>query len=147
NLEASLDALLEHADCVALGPGLGLDETARRIVDHVVFGWQGTKVVDADAITLFKGRTESLKRAKSDVILTPHSGEMARLLDTAPSDVEANRFTMVTRCVEMTEAVSLLKGYRTLIGAPGQRTVVNPTGTPALATGGSGDTLTGIIAG
>jgi NAD(P)H-hydrate epimerase len=147
NIESSLDDLLAKADAVAIGPGLGLDATAKRIVDHVVLGWSGTKVVDADAITHFKSRADVLPRATGELILTPHSGEIARLLGQTADEVEASRFDAVERCVVLTHSVVLLKGYRTLIGAPRQRVVVNPTGSPALATGGTGDVLCGIIAG
>jgi NAD(P)H-hydrate epimerase len=145
-IEASLDALTERADSVAIGPGLGLDDTARRIVDHVVLRVNKTKVVDADAISHFAGRAEQLRGAPGEVVLTPHSGEMARLVGGTAEEVEADRFGTLARAVALTGSVVLLKGYRTLIGAPEERTVINATGSGVLATGGSGDVLTGITA-
>jgi hydroxyethylthiazole kinase-like uncharacterized protein yjeF len=143
-LEASLDEQLARADVVAIGPGLGHDDFARRVVDHVVLGWDGTKVVDADAITHFKGRASELAKAAGRLVLTPHPGEMGRLLDCSSAEVESDRFAAVARAVELTEAVVVLKGPRTLIGTPGEAPVVNRAAAPVLATAGSGDVLTGI---
>jgi NAD(P)H-hydrate epimerase len=145
-VEASLGALLENTDVVAVGPGIGLDVMARRTVDRVVLEWPGTIVVDADAITHFKGRVNELGSAKGKLVLTPHPGEMARLLGISSSDVEADRFGALATIVERARATVLLKGSATLVGAPGQKIAVNPTGHPVLATGGSGDVLTGVIA-
>jgi len=147
DLESSLDRLLERADSVAIGPGLGLDDTARRIVEHVVLRVRKTKVVDADAITHFAGRAAELKGALGELVLTPHSGEMARLVGSTAEAVEADRFGTLARAVALTGATVLLKGHRTLIGAPEERVAINATGSGVLATGGSGDVLTGILAG
>jgi NAD(P)H-hydrate epimerase len=143
--EASLKKLLEPCHAAVVGPGLGLDAGARRLVDGVVLGWDGPKVVDADAISHFAGRAGELQRAKN-VILTPHAGELGRLLGISAEAVEDNRYEAVARAVELTAAVVLLKGRFTVIGAPGQLPLLSPTGGPVLATGGSGDVLSGIIA-
>jgi NAD(P)H-hydrate epimerase len=143
-LEASLDEQLARADVVVIGPGLGHDADARRVVDHVVLGWNGTKIVDADAITHFRGRSAELARATGKLVLTPHPGEMGRLLDCSPADVEHDRFAAIARAVELTASVVVLKGPRTLIGAPDQVPVVNRAAAPVLATAGSGDVLAGI---
>ena len=146
HIEASLDAALARTDVVAIGPGLGLDERARRVVDHVVRGWDGPKVVDADALSLLVGRVETLKSAKGTLILTPHPGELGRLLGTSANEVERDRFSALRRIVELSGAIVLLKGARTLIGAPGEVPTVILAGSPALATAGSGDVLTGVLA-
>jgi NAD(P)H-hydrate epimerase len=145
-IEASLATLLERTDVVAIGPGLGLDDLSARCVEQVVLDWPGTVVVDADAITHFRGRAGDLARAKGKLILTPHPGEMARLLESSTSAVEADRFGALGGAVERTGATVLLKGSSTLVGAPGQKIAVNPSGHPVLATGGSGDVLSGVIA-
>ncbi len=145
HLEDSLDQLLERADAVAIGPGLGLDETARRIVDHVALRVKKTKVLDADAISHFAGRAQALRGAPGEVVLTPHSGEMARLVGGTAEAVEADRFGTVRRAVELTGSVVLLKGHRTLVAAPEERVAINVTGSGVLATGGSGDVLTGVL--
>jgi NAD(P)H-hydrate epimerase len=145
-IEDSLDELLERADSVAIGPGLGLDPTARRIVEHVALRVPKTKVLDADAITHFAGRAESLRGAPGELVLTPHAGEMARIVGGTAADVEADRFGTVARAVALTGSVVLLKGHRTLVGAPDEHTAINVSGSGVLATGGSGDVLTGILA-
>lgn len=142
---ASVQELTQRCDAVVVGPGLGLEPAAREIVDAVVFGFEGRKVIDADAISHFKGRAAELSRAKG-VVLTPHAGELGRLLGVAYEAVEDDRFAAVARAVELTSAVVLLKGRYSIIGAPGEVPLVNPTGGPVLATGGSGDVLSGIIA-
>lgn len=146
NVETSLDEALGSADSVVVGPGLGLGPDARRAVEHVVFASGVTKVVDADALTLLAGRLGDLRSAAGRIVLTPHPGEMARLLGSTTAEVEADRFAAVARAVSLSGAVVLLKGARTLVGAPGVQTVANPSGTPALATAGSGDVLAGVVA-
>jgi len=141
----SLKKLLEKASAVVVGPGLGLDDEARRVVDAVLFGFEGPKVVDADAISHFKGRAADLTKAQN-VVLTPHAGELGRLLGIDYEEVENDRFGAVARAVELTSAVVLLKGRYSIIGAPGNLPLINPSGGPVLATGGSGDVLSGIIA-
>jgi len=143
--EASLLALLERTDVAVVGPGIGFDETARRVVDQTVLAWQGPVVVDADAITRFFGRAEELARSRGQLLLTPHPGELAGLLGTSTAAIEADRFGAVERAVELTRATVLLKGAPTLVGAPGQRIAACPAGHPVLATGGSGDVLAGCL--
>jgi hydroxyethylthiazole kinase-like uncharacterized protein yjeF len=143
--EASLKKLLEPCGAAVVGPGLGLGKDARRIVDSVVLGWDGHKVLDADAISHFAGRAQELAAAKN-VVLTPHEGELGRLLGIPYEEVAADRFAAVARAVELTKQVVLLKGRFSIIGAPEMLPLLNPTGGPVLATGGSGDVLSGIIA-
>jgi len=145
-IEDSLDELLERADAVAIGPGLGLDATARRIAEHVALRAPKTKVLDADAISHFAGRAEQLRGAAGELVLTPHSGEMARIVGGSAAEVEDDRFGALARAVALTGSVVLLKGHRTLVGAPEERIAINVSGSGVLATGGSGDVLTGILA-
>lgn len=145
-LEASLDEALVGRHAVAIGPGFGLDERARRAVDHVVLGWDGLKVVDADALTLFVGRAEALAGARGRLILTPHPGELGRLLGRSAKAIEHDRFGAVREAVSITKATVILKGARTIIATPDGRMFICMAGNPALATAGSGDVLTGIIA-
>ena len=98
-----------HAD-VLDRPGLGIDARARIAVDHVVLGWDGLKVVDADAITHFVGRVEALAEAKGQCILTPHPGELGRLLGKSGSEIERDRFGAVREAVARTQAIVVLKG-------------------------------------
>lgn len=141
----SLDALLSADDVVVIGPGLGLGDDARTVVEHVVSSHPAAVVVDADALTHFAGRAEYFANAKGARVLTPHPGEMGRLLGTSSADVERDRFAAVSSAAAKTCAVVLLKGPRTLISAADRTPVVNRSGTPALATPGSGDVLAGMV--
>lgn len=145
-LDESVEAALAGRHAVAIGPGLGLDDRARTVVDHVVLGWDGLKVVDADALTHFVGRPEALARASGSLVLTPHPGELGRLLGRSGSAIEQDRFGAVREAVQITRAIVVLKGARTIIATPDGRIYVCMAGNPALATAGSGDVLTGIIA-
>jgi hydroxyethylthiazole kinase-like uncharacterized protein yjeF len=143
-IEHSLDELLASMHVVVIGPGMGLDERARRVAEHVVLRHAGVKVVDADALTLLASRAAELPAAAGQLVLTPHPAELGRLLQCSAAQVEADRFAALARAVELTNAVVLLKGPRTLVGAPGHRPVVNAVDCPALATAGAGDVLSGM---
>lgn len=145
-IAASLDAALEGRHVVAIGPGFGLDDAARAAIDHVVLSWDGLKVVDADAITCYVGRARELAWAKGRIVLTPHPGELGRLLGRSGADVEQDRFGAIREAVQLTGATVVLKGARTIIALPDGRLFVAMAGNPALATAGSGDVLAGIIA-
>jgi ADP-dependent NAD(P)H-hydrate dehydratase / NAD(P)H-hydrate epimerase len=146
NIETSLDSALQGRGAAAVGPGLGTDERARRAVEHVALKWDGAKVLDADAITCFAGRAKELAAAPGGLILTPHAGEMGRLLGVSSADVENDRFGAVREAVDRTGAVVVLKGAHTLVGASGRAIAINSSGATTLATAGSGDVLCGIIA-
>lgn len=143
-IEASLDRALAGADVVVIGPGLGLDAGARAAIDHVVLRFEGPKIVDADAISAFEGRGDELARAAGSCLLTPHPGELGRLLGTTAAVVEGDRYGALDRAVSLTGQHVLLKGPHTLIGGPKSTPWVSSTGTPVLATGGSGDVLSGL---
>ena len=145
-IAGSLDAALAGRRAVAIGPGFGLDEAARIAVDHGVLGGDGLKVVDADAITHFVGRADAIAKARGRVILTPHPGELGRLLGRPGRAIERDRFGAVREAVSLTKATVVLKGARTIIATPDGRLYICMAGNPALATAGSGDVLTGIVA-
>lgn len=144
NVASSLERALEGVDVAIVGPGLGLDAPARAAVDHVVFGWDGPKVIDADAITHFKERAAELGKARGRCLLTPHPGELARLLGATTAQIEADRFGALERAAHLTSQVILLKGPHTLIGELGQAPWVSSAGAAVLATAGAGDVLTGV---
>jgi NAD(P)H-hydrate epimerase len=145
-LEGSLDDVLSRATVVVVGPGFGKDERAKAAVRHVLASWGGPSVVDADALAMFAGDPDVFASAKGATILTPHPGELGVLLGVSARDIEADRFLSLASCVSRARSVTLLKGAHTLVGAPGETPVVNASGTPALATAGSGDVLSGTIA-
>jgi NAD(P)H-hydrate epimerase len=141
----SVTRALEGKQVVAIGPGLGLGEEARSVVEHILATWQGPLVVDADALTMFAG-DPALFRAARSPILTPHPGEMGRLLGKSPAHVENDRFGAARELVAVTGGVAVLKGAHTVITGPDGQLAVSPVACPALATAGSGDVLSGIIA-
>jgi NAD(P)H-hydrate epimerase len=104
-------------------------------------------VLDADGLNAFSGRAADLADRHAELILTPHAGEFARLSGMDAADVDADRVSSVRKLAAETNATVLLKGSRTLVASPEGRVTVNPTGGPFLATAGSGDVLTGTIAG
>ncbi|HEY1694493.1 MAG TPA: NAD(P)H-hydrate dehydratase [Polyangiaceae bacterium] len=141
----SLDAILAQKQAVVVGPGLGLSDDARVAVEYVLASWRGPVVVDADALTMFAGRPSVFMAAKK-AILTPHPGELARLLGKTAAEVEADRFHAAREAVAATGAVVVLKGAHTIVASPDSRMAVTPVACPALATAGSGDVLGGIVA-
>ncbi|MET0412510.1 MAG: NAD(P)H-hydrate dehydratase, partial [Polyangiaceae bacterium] len=146
-IERSLDALLEPADAVVMGPGMGLDARARAVSAHVLKAFDGPVVLDADALTHVAGRPRELRQARGRCVLTPHPGELGRLLGLSAAEVEADRFAALERAVAETGQLVLLKGPNTLIGAAGFPVWISNSGHPALAVGGSGDVLAGVIGG
>jgi ADP-dependent NAD(P)H-hydrate dehydratase / NAD(P)H-hydrate epimerase len=134
-----LEALLERADAVVLGPGLGRDgaEFARELYARVAV----PLVLDADGLNAFAGHDFPDRPAPT--ILTPHAGELARLID---GDVKAHRLACARAAAEHARAIVVLKGDDTLIAAPGGGVAISPGGAPGLATAGTGDVLSGVIA-
>jgi ADP-dependent NAD(P)H-hydrate dehydratase / NAD(P)H-hydrate epimerase len=148
--EAAAEPFLEkatRADALAVGPGMGTDPEAQAFIRKVVIGSPAPLVIDADGIKAFAGQAELLADAPVPLVLTPHPGEMAHLLGLSVEAVQADRFAAVRQAARATKAVVLLKGAYSLIAEPGGIVWINPTGNRALGTGGSGDVLTGIIAG
>ena len=130
----------------ALGPGMGTDEGAAEVL-AAVLGADLPTVLDADAVTVLARRSglrDQLPGRTAPTLLTPHAGELARLLGGDRAQVEAGRLAYARRAAEDLGATVLLKGSTTVVAAPGGPVRVNPTGTPWLATAGSGDVLTGI---
>ncbi len=141
-LNADLEALARGKTVVALGPGLGRAPQIAAMVRGLAETFEGPIVLDADALAGHVNGNPSRVR-----ILTPHPGEMARLTGKTTAEIQADRIG-AARAYAKEHAVTLvLKGQRTLIAFPDGRVWINPTGTPAMGTGGSGDILTGMIAG
>ena len=135
------------ADILALGPGLGTSESTQQVVREILQKLTVPVVIDADALTALVGNTEILTQMQAAKVLTPHPGEMARLTGKEISEINADRVSIAAEYAKEWQAVVVLKGAPTVIACPDGTTYVNSTGTSALATGGSGDVLTGIIAG
>lgn len=136
----------DWADAVIVGPGLGRSDDSRALLERVLRVWRGPVLLDADAITLFAGREDALRDllAERPALLTPHVVELSRLAGVAAADVLARRFDIGHDVARRVGATVLLKGVPTIVSSPHGERLVSATGTPALATGGSGDVLSGI---
>ena len=138
---------LDSADALAIGPGLTTNEDTVAFVREAVRRSPVPLVLDADGLNAFTGDSVALRDRQAEAVLTPHVGEFARLTGVKARDLDADRPTHVRALAEQTGAVTLLKGSRTVIAEPGGRLFVNVTGSPALATAGTGDVLTGMLGG
>jgi NAD(P)H-hydrate epimerase len=144
----SVDDLLESArDVLAIGPGLGQGAGTRAFIRALVDRATLPLVIDADGLNAFAGEPDRLAgREGRDVIITPHPGEMARLVGMTIEEVQANRLEVARTFAQTHHAYVVLKGNRTLIATPDGTVFINPTGNPGMATGGTGDVLCGMIA-
>ncbi|MCK9487265.1 MAG: NAD(P)H-hydrate dehydratase [Dehalococcoidia bacterium] len=157
---ASARALLRalrgmRARALLVGPGLGLSDATRGFVQHLLAGLDAaaaeggtqTVVLDADALNVIAGEADWHARFALPRILTPHPGEMARLLRTSVEDVQAHRLPMATEYAQRTGSVVVLKGAGTIVAAPDGRARLSDVAHSALAHGGTGDVLAGLIVG
>lgn len=133
-------------DVVALGPGLGRNRETGRFVKDLVTSFDGTMVIDADGLFALKEENISLDTCPGRLILTPHVGEFSHLTGLTPKEIEDGRIDEAIRFAVENHVVLVLKGAPTVTAMPDGSAYVNPTGNPGMATGGMGDTLTGIIA-
>jgi tRNA threonylcarbamoyl adenosine modification protein YjeE len=138
-----LELSLER-DAVALGPGLGRHPETEALVRSIAGALERPLVIDADGLNALAGAASALKGRRAATIVTPHPGEAARLLASTSDAINRDRVAAARRLAQETGAVVLLKGAASIVADPDGRVLVNPTGGPALATGGTGDVLTGI---
>jgi len=146
----SLNMLAAHCarmKAVALGPGLGRAEGTIRFVRKAVETIPVPMVIDADALNALGGHLDILNERRSPTILTPHPGEMSRLTGLTVPQIQADRIGTATKLATDFKVVVVLKGARTVIADPDGSVYINPSGNTGLAKGGSGDVLTGLIAG
>ncbi len=140
-----LDKILKGKDGVVLGPGLGTDPSTAELVLALLPRLKGPVVLDADGLNIVAGRRDVLKKMARPPVLTPHPGEFARLTGEATEGVLAKRLELAPAFAREHGVILVLKGHRTLVAAPDGRVFINPTGNPGMATGGSGDVLSGLI--
>jgi NAD(P)H-hydrate epimerase len=138
---------LEGKDALAIGPGISTNEETTTLVKKLLANVRCPMVLDADAITGVSEDPTLLRKAQAPLVLTPHPGEMARLCHSTVPDVQRDRLESAAKFSAEYGVVLVLKGHRTIIAAPDGRVAINSTGNPAMASGGMGDTLTGIITG
>lgn len=144
----SLAAILDLArtcDAAAIGPGLGRHAETGKLVKALISRLAIPIVLDADGLNLIADDPAILAKARRDVVITPHPGELSRLLRRSVVEIQAHRSSVARAAAKRFGCVVVLKGHRTVI-SDGARTAVNTTGNPGMATGGSGDILTGMAA-
>lgn len=132
-------------DAVAIGPGIGLDDETAQVARSLVRELPRPMVVDADGLTALAGHLDVLRDAPSARCLTPHPGEMARMLGARVDEVQRDRIEAAREFATRHRVHIVLKGARSVVAAPDGRVFVNPTGNPGMASGGTGDVLTGVL--
>jgi NAD(P)H-hydrate epimerase len=138
--------LAKSRNIMAVGPGLSQRPGVAEFVRRLVKGAHCPVVLDADGLNAFAAHANDLQGSRP-LILTPHPGEMARLTGTSVADIQNNRVAAAREFARRHRCIVVLKGFRTVIGYPGGELWVVATGNPGMATGGTGDLLTGMIAG
>ncbi|MCL6582880.1 MAG: NAD(P)H-hydrate dehydratase [bacterium] len=142
-----IEGFLPRALALAVGPGLGVHPECLELIRWIIRSAQIPMVLDADGINVLAGQAHILKEAKQPPILTPHPKELSRLLGIELKEVLEDRLSIARRAARELNAYIVLKGFRTLIADPEGNVLINPTGNPGMATGGTGDVLTGVIGG
>jgi NAD(P)H-hydrate epimerase len=133
---------------LAIGPGLSLQHETQQFIRQVVGQTEIPIILDADGLNAFAGMTDTLTERKATaMVLTPHPGEMARLLGITVKEVQARRLDVALEAAGRWRAYVILKGFHTILATPTGHAYINTTGNPGMATGGTGDVLTGILAG
>ncbi len=143
--EAVLEAAARAA-AVIIGPGLGKSDASAELVVRLAGEVEAPLLIDADGLHAFSGRLDLLASRAHPTVLTPHAGELARLLESDSNTVSSRRLACVTQASKLADAVVVLKGDDTIIAAPGLGPIVNVLSSPGLATAGTGDVLSGVIA-
>ena len=142
---AVVEEMAERAGAVVLGPGLGRDNGAAEFARGVARNVDAPLLVDADGLNAHAGRLELFAERAAPTVLTPHEGELGRLLEIDSGEVKAHRLACAREAARRSNAAVLLKGDDTMVALPGGDVAVSPGGTPALATAGTGDVLSGLI--
>ncbi|GAB5046921.1 NAD(P)H-hydrate dehydratase [Thermodesulfovibrio sp. TK110] len=141
-----MEFINERANSVAFGPGVGVNEDIEIILKELILNCPSPIVIDADGITVLGRISDVLKNARSEIVLTPHPGELSRLIKISVKDIEKQRIDIAQKVAKDLGVILVLKGVPTVIAEPQGKVYLNTTGNPGMATGGSGDVLTGIIA-
>jgi hydroxyethylthiazole kinase-like uncharacterized protein yjeF len=140
--------ILKGKRALAIGPGLGTHEETQRFIRDVLADQKTVPVIlDADGLNAFAGRASELEAPDRILVLTPHPGEMARLLGRSIDEVQSRRVEVARKAAADWNAFVVLKGHQTVIASPGGEAFINSTGNPGMGTAGTGDVLTGILAG
>lgn len=143
--EDNIDQFIDDKDVIALGPGVGKDDSMQSLLKKLLIADQCPLVVDADGLFRLSELTDELNKRAHPVVITPHPGEMANINDMSVKDVVENRLSVAKKTAETLNVYVVLKGPETLIVSPKQHVISNTSGNAGLAKGGSGDVLTGIV--
>lgn len=146
---AAADTVLEsiqNADAAVFGPGLGKGRGILPLLERIVTEFTKTLIIDADGINALSANIDILNRKKCSVILTPHPGEMSRLNGLSISEIQSARIKTAENFADRFDVTVALKGEGTVVAARGGKTAVNPSGNCGMATGGTGDVLSGVVA-
>lgn len=143
---AQIKNTLNQYQAIAIGPGLSQKTSTKKFVHALIRHSQVPLIIDADALNLIADDPSILKISNTIKICTPHPKELARLLHTSTRHINENRKACAEKFAQQYNCTLLLKGHQTLISAPGKKTTLNKSGNPGMATAGSGDVLTGMIA-
>ncbi|MDD5450116.1 MAG: NAD(P)H-hydrate dehydratase [Candidatus Omnitrophica bacterium] len=144
-----IESFSKKATILAIGPGLSQNKETQLLIRKVISRIDKPMVIDADGLNALAGHLEILRRVKHEgrkPILTPHDGEMGRLIGKSAKFVHKNRKMIANDFAKKYNVTLVLKGYHTIVSSPGKKTYINKTGNPGMASGGIGDCLTGIIA-
>src|SRR5580704_12893444 len=142
-----MDALIKGMTVVAVGPGISRNPETSDFVRSLVVKSKTPLVLDADGLNAFEGRAAELNGKGRTLVITPHPGEMARLVGCTIADVQKDRLGVARKFAREHGVIVVLKGHRTLVVQPGGEAWVNTTGNPGMSTGGTGDILTGMVSG
>ena len=145
--DAAFSKIIAGKTILAVGPGLGQHPGTQKFIRSLVQSTELPTILDADGLNAFAGHADTLRERKSQFLaITPHPGEMARLLGISNAELQKDRVVVATEAANRWNVHVLLKGFHTILASPDGRIFVNTTGNPGLAKGGSGDVLTGILA-
>jgi hydroxyethylthiazole kinase-like uncharacterized protein yjeF len=147
SIEAALKIISARKTALAVGPGISTSQDTAEFLYEILKNSSIPIVADADGITLIAQNLQVLKELKVPIVLTPHPGEMSRLIGKSGEDVQKNRIGVARDFSSMYNVYTVLKGARTVISTPDGKVFINPTGNPGMASGGMGDVLTGIVGG
>ncbi len=142
-----IEGLAKSKSVLAIGPGISRDPQTAELVRNLIAKLKVSTVLDADGLNAFEGRADDLNGKGRTLVITPHPGEMARLVGGTIAGVQNDRLAVARKFAREHELIVVLKGHRTLVVKPDGEAWVNTTGNPGMATGGTGDILTGLVAG
>ncbi|MBI4368448.1 MAG: NAD(P)H-hydrate dehydratase [Candidatus Omnitrophica bacterium] len=141
-----IQRFLKTQDVLAIGPGMSLNRDTQQVIRKTVLASTKPMVIDADGLNAFQGRVALFRKLKAPAVLTPHAGEFVRLFGGSKPKTDSERKRRAREASKRHRVIIVLKGHHTVVASPAGEIYVNQTGNPGMATGGSGDALTGVIA-